>query len=125
MTLVEVLFAIVLLSGVMLAMARFGQSFIRVSRESAVIAGASDLAYGRLEVVRAHRLYRTLATFAATETSATTAARPSMAEAAGFTRVTTVTRDSTATSDVTRVTVTVTSAVLSQPVAKTAVIARF
>lgn len=125
MTLVEVLFAIVLLSGVMLAMAQFGQRFIRVSRESANIAFASDLAYARLELIRAHPTYSGLSGFATTETSATSGARPSMADAPGFTRVTTVQRDSSATRDVTRVTVTVSALVLSAPVAKTAVISRF
>lgn len=127
MTIIEVMFAIVILSGVMLAMSRFGQAFTRATRNAANLAVASDLATARLEVVRGHPVYRTLvSTFDGTsETSADAGANPSMQGHPGFTRTTTVTRTTGATTDHVTVTVTVTAAVLTAPVTKTAVIAAF
>ena len=62
MTIIEVMFAIVILSGVMLAMSRFGQAFTRATRNAANLAMASDLAAARIEVIRAHGTYATIAT---------------------------------------------------------------
>lgn len=126
MTIIEVMFAIVILAGVMLAMSRFGQAFTRAARDAANIAVASDLATARLEVVRAHGTYATLAsTFNGTTETAGGAANPPMTGHDGYTRTTAVTRTLTDTTDFTTVTVTVTAAVLSRPLQKTAVIAAF
>ena len=60
MTIIEVLFAVVILSGVMLALSRFGQGFARANRNAAYLTTASDLATARLEAARAHGNYATL-----------------------------------------------------------------
>lgn len=127
MTLIEVMFAIVILSGVMLALSRFGSEFARASRDGAYIASASDLAAARIEVIRSHPDYATLiSTFnGTTETSATTTARPSMAGFDGFTRETSVVASSDNARDYVTATVTVTSAQLRNPVRQSVVISVF
>ena len=124
MTIIEVVFAILILSGVTLAMASFGQSFSRASNSAGWFALASDLATGRLEAIRAEPSYSALATYAGTETSATTTALPAMTHAPGFTRVTAVQRDSTSGHDWTRVTVTVSATQLATPVTKSMTVAK-
>lgn len=121
MTIIEVMFAIVILAGVMLALSRFGQGFTRATRTAATLSLASDLAMARLEVIRAHPVYAQLDGFAATEVGGDAGAYPSMAGYEGFTRTTTVSHS--ADPDFRTVTVTVTSPRLPSPVAKTAVIA--
>ena len=123
MTIVEVVFAILILSGVTLAMVSFGQSFSRASGTARWFALASDLAASRLEVMRAEPNYGALAGYAGTETSATTTALPSMVHAPGFTRVTAVRRDSTSGHDFVRVTVTVSAPQLTTPVTKSMTVA--
>lgn len=125
MTIIEVLFAIVILSGVMLSLARFGQAFTRATADAATLATASDLAVARIEAVKAHGDYATLvATFDdATETAADATADPSMAGHEGFVRTTQLVRTQTDTTDYVTVTVTVTSPSLASPVAKTVLIA--
>jgi Tfp pilus assembly protein PilV len=127
MTIIEVLFAIVILSGVMLSLSRFGQSFTRASRDAAHLAVASDLAAARLEAIRGHPVFATIrATFnGAVETSATGGAVPAMTGYDGYRRTTAITVDSSATVHVLRVTVTVTAPGLSRAVAKTVVISAF
>lgn len=127
MTIIEVMFAIVILSGVMLALSRFGQSFTRAARNAAYLTIASDLATARIEVVRAHPVFGTIvATFDnTTETSATAGANPSMTGFEGYTRLTRATRTVTDSTDFVTVSVTVTSAELAKPVAKTTIIAAF
>jgi Tfp pilus assembly protein PilV len=88
MTIIEVMFAVVILSGVMLALSRFGQAFTRATREAAVVGIASDLATARLEVIRAYPTYDSLGTFVETEDEST--AYPPMGEFGGFTRSTAV-----------------------------------
>ncbi len=88
MTIIEVMFAVVIMSGVMLALSRFGQAFSRATREAAVVGIASDLATARLEVIRAYANFDSLGRFAQTETDAT--AYPPM-PTTGFSRVTAVT----------------------------------
>lgn len=87
MTIIEVMFAVVIMSGVMLALSRFGQAFTRATREAAVVGIASDLATARLEVIRAYPSYDSLGTFVETETDSTS--YPAMPET-GFTRSTAV-----------------------------------
>lgn len=125
MTIIEVLFAIVILSGVMLSLSRFGQGFARASRNSAYLTIASDLAAGRLEAARAHASYATLvSTFHnTTETAATQTANPSMVGYAGYTRTTKAVSTVTDSTEFVTVTVTVTTPNLSTPVSKTVVIA--
>ncbi len=124
MTIIEVLFAIVILSGVMLALSRFGQEFSRATRNAANLAIASDLAALRIEAVRGHASYATLATTfnGSTETSAA-AANPSMIGYDGYTRATKAVRTQNDSLDYVTVTVTVTASVLKVPMTKTAVIA--
>lgn len=127
MTIIEVLFAIVILSGVMLALSRFGQGFQRATRNAANLAVASDLATARLEVVRAHPDYASLvATFnGTTETSASTDANPPMFGYDGFSRETKVSATSTDSTEFVTVTVTVTAPVLTRPMRKSLVIGAF
>lgn len=127
MTIIEVMFAVVILSGVMLALSRFGQAFSRANRDAATLMTASDLATARADLVRGFGNYAGLAAAfdGEVETSATVTANPSMAGYDGFTRTTQVLRFASDTADVTSVTVTVTSALLSTPVRKTVVIAAF
>ena len=127
MTIIEVLFAVVILSGVMLALSRFGQGFARANRNSAYLTIASDLATARLEAVRAHGTYSTIvSTFNnTTETSATVGANPSMTGYAGYTRTTKATATVNDSLDYVTVTVTVTSANLSSPMTKTTVIGAY
>ena len=126
MTIIEVLFAIVILSGVMLSLARFGQSFTKATRNAANLAIASDLAMARLEVIRGHTDYGTIVSTydGASETSGG-ASNPSMTGYDGYTRSTAATRTTTDTTDFVTVTVTVNASVLTSPIAKTLVIAAF
>ena len=126
MTIIEVMFAIVILSGVMLAMSRFGQSFTRATSNAANLAIASDLATARLQLARGHPTYSTIvSTFNGTTETSGGAANPSMAGFVGYTRTTGATRTQNDSTDYVTVTVTVNAAVLKAPVAKTAVIAAF
>lgn len=124
MTIIEVLFAIVILSGVMLSLSRFGQGFARASRNAAYLTIASDLATGRLEAARAHVDYTTLvSTFHNTvENSATVGANPSMAGYDGYSRSTKAVATVTDSTSYVTVTVTVTSPDISTPVSKTVII---
>jgi type II secretory pathway pseudopilin PulG len=126
MTLIEVLFAIVILSGVMLALARFGASFSKATNNAAELTIASDLAAARIEVVKAHGVYATLvSTFNNTTETSETSANPSMAGYAGYTRTTAVAFVQNDSLDYAVVTVTVTADVLNSPMTKTVAIASF
>lgn len=92
MSLIEVIFAIVILSGVLLAMTRFGDRFVKSSGQARWVAIASDLAGARLEFIRAWDDRTALATeFQGLEVSAQGTPRPTMSHAPGFSRLTTVT----------------------------------
>ena len=123
MSLIEVVFAIVILLTVLLAMTQFGRQFVKAEGQARWVALASDLATARLELIRAHDDYRTVSRYAGTETSASATAQPTMAHAPGFSRTTAVTRDSTATKDQTRVTVTVFGGGLATPLVKSIILA--
>lgn len=126
MTIIEVLFAIVILSGVMLSLSRFGQSFTKAARNAANLAIASDLAMSRLEVIRGHADYTTLvSTYDGASETAGGTSNPSMTGYDGYTRSTAAVRTATDTTDFVTVTVTVSASVLTSPVAKTLVIAAF
>lgn len=126
MTIIEVLFAVMILSGVMLSLSRFGQGFARASRKAANLTVASDLAAARLEAVKGHGTYATLvSTFhGTTETSATAGANPSMDGYEGYSRSTQAVRTLTDTTDFVTVTVTVVApaGMLDSPMRKTVVI---
>jgi type II secretory pathway pseudopilin PulG len=127
MTIIEVLFAIVILSGVMLSLSRFGQAFTRATSNAANLAAASDLAAARIEAIKAHGTYATIvATFDAdVETSADASANPLMTGSDGYVRSTRAVRTVNDTTDFVTVTVTVSATMLSAPVAKTVLIAAF
>ena len=126
MTIIEVMFAIVILSGVMLAMAKFGQSFTRATANAANLAIASDLATARLQVVLGHPTYSTIvSTFNGTSETSAGPANPSMVGQDGYTRTTEATRTQNDSTDYITVTVRVNAAVLKAPLAKTAVLAAF
>jgi Tfp pilus assembly protein PilV len=127
MTLIEVMFAVVILSGVMLALTRFGQAFTRATRDASTLGIASDLATARIEAIRAYPAYDSLSKFAVTETSAT--AYPSLVGYEAFTRQTAVATRQTKVgarliTEYKTVTVTVTSSTLAAPVTKSVDIAK-
>ena len=126
MTIIEVMFAIVILSGVMLAMSRFGQAFTRATRDAANLAVASDLATARLQLVIGHPVYATIvSTYNSTTETSGGASNPSMSGYTGYTRRTAVTRTQNDSTDYVTVTVTLSADVLKRPIAKTALIAAF
>lgn len=127
MTLIEVLFAIVIMSGVMLSLSRFGQGFARAQRTSAYLTVASDLAAARLEAIRAHPSYSSIVSTynGSSETSSTGSANPSMSGYAGYTRTTAAVSTVTDSTRYITVTVTVSSANLTSPVSKTVIIASY
>ncbi len=126
MTIIEVMFAIVILSGVMLAMSRFGQAFTRATRDAANLAVASDLATARLQLVIGHPVYTTIvSTYNSTTETSGGASNPSMSGYTGYTRRTAVTRTQNDSTDYVTVTVTLSADVLKRPIAKTALIAAF
>lgn len=126
MTIIEVMFAIVILSGVMLQLSRFGQGFTKAARNSANLAVASDLAAARVEAIRSHGTYSTIkSTFDGEETSETVGANPSMSGYDGYTRTTKAVFTQNDTLDFVTVTVTVTASVLTSPLTKSVVIGTF
>jgi prepilin-type N-terminal cleavage/methylation domain-containing protein len=60
MTLIEVMIAIVIMSGAMLGLANFGRKFQHTATTTALTSLASDLATLRIEQVKAWRVYSTL-----------------------------------------------------------------
>ena len=126
MTLIEVMIAIVILSGAMLGLARFGGKFEHTTATAADMSLASDLATARIEQVKAFRVYSTLvATY--NNITETYVGDPVFN---GFTRVTKATRcngcaPNPPANDYTTVTVTVSGRSLVAPIAKTTIIAIF
>ncbi len=129
MTLIEVILAVVILSGAMLGLANFGRKFQHQTSDSANQTLASDLATQRLEEIKGYRVYSTLvATFNGASEAFTTDSTYH-----GFTRVTAAVRTQVAAgatasppgNDYITVTVTVTGNVIPAPIKKTTVIALF
>jgi prepilin-type N-terminal cleavage/methylation domain-containing protein len=124
MTLIEVMIAIVMLSGAMLSLARFGGKFEHTTATASDMSLASDLAVARIEQIKAYRIYTSLvATY--NNTTETFVGDPVFN---GFTRTTKVTRCAgcpTATNDYITVTATVSGRSLTAPIAKTTIIALF
>jgi Tfp pilus assembly protein PilV len=123
MTLVEVILAIVILSGTMLGLGNFARKFQNANSGSSSKTLASDLATQRIADITNYRPYSSLvANYDGTTESYTTGLYK------GFTRTTTATRCSgcpTATNDYITVTVSVTGNDLTAAVTKTVVIAAF
>jgi prepilin-type N-terminal cleavage/methylation domain-containing protein len=123
MTLVEVILAIVILSGTMLGLGNFARKFQNANTGSTSKALASDLATQRITEVVTYRPYGSIvATYDGTSEEITTGAYK------GFTRTTTAVRCAscpTATDDYVTVTVSVTGNDLTVAVKKTVIIAAF
>ena len=117
MTLMEVMVAMVILTGALLGMGKFITNFSHSTADGALSSTASDLVLDRIEFVKASTPYANLTTYIATE-----GAIPNYP---GFTRQTQVLRTNNATTDYTAVTVTVTHPSLSRPVKKTTIIGAF
>lgn len=128
MTLIEVIIAVMILSGVLIGLSNFTRQFQHLSTNQSALATASELATSRLEYVAQHRPYSTLvATFDGTsETSTSTTARPLMTGYPGYTRATSAVRTGpSTTADYVTVTVTVTNTATSTSVKKSLVISAF
>ncbi len=128
MTLIEVIIAVMILSGVLIGLSNFTRRFQKLSNNHDALAIASELATARLEAVQLYRTYSTLvSTFDGTsETSATSSANPPMTQYPGYTRTTSAVRTGPTTSaDYVTVTVTVTQTATSTTVRKSLVIAAF
>ncbi|MFI5232549.1 MAG: prepilin-type N-terminal cleavage/methylation domain-containing protein [Gemmatimonadales bacterium] len=123
MTLIEVMIAIVILSGAMIGLAKFGGNFEHITATSADMSLASDLATLRIEQVKAYRVYSTLvATF--NNTTQTYSTDPYK----GFSVRTVAARCAgcpTASNDYITITATVSGRSLVSPIAKTTIIAVF
>jgi prepilin-type N-terminal cleavage/methylation domain-containing protein len=124
MTLIEVMIAIVILSGAMLGLAKFGGQFEHTTATAGDMSLASDLATARVEQVKTYRVYASIvATYNnTTDTYATDAVYR------GFSRLTKATRCAscpTASNDYITVTVTVSGRSLVSPISKTTIIAVF
>jgi Tfp pilus assembly protein PilV len=123
MTLVEVILAIVILSGTMLGLGNFARKFQNSNTGSTTKTLASDLAMQRIADVTTYRPYSTIVSnYNGTSESYTTGLYK------GLTRTTTATRCAscpTATDDYVTVTVSVTGNDLTAAVTKTVIIAAF
>ena len=124
MTLIEVILAVVILSGAMLGLANFTRKFQHSTSDSTTQTLASDLATQRLEEIKGWRIYSTLVSNynGASESFATDPVYK------GFTRTTAAVRCSgcpTTTNDYVTITITVTGNTLATPMKKTTIIAAF
>ena len=117
MTILEVLMALVILTGALLGMGKFITNFAHTSSTGAIASTAADLVQDRLEYVKTTAPYSALATYATIESA--------IPGHPGFTRETDVVRTNMAQTDYTTVTVTVTHASLTNPVSKTTIIGAF
>lgn len=117
-TLVEVIFAVGMLAGVLLGFAVFTRNFVRASNAATLRAAASDLAVERVEAAKAAPTYAAVDALAGNETSVANAP-------AGYARRTLVARTVKAQFDYKTITVTVTHPALATSVSKTTAIAAF
>jgi prepilin-type N-terminal cleavage/methylation domain-containing protein len=117
MTLIEVMIALVILTGALLGMGKFITSFSHATSDGALSSVASDLVLDRLETIKGSTAYASLDAYAVTETS--------IIGFAGYKRVTQVARTLDATQDYKAITVTVSNPALSTPVKKSTIIAAF
>ena len=124
MTLIEVIFALTILSMAMLGLANFSRLFQHKTAQSSESALAGDRATQRHETIKGTKIYSTIVSTynGTTETFATDPVYK------GFTRTTAAVVCSgcpTATNDYITITVTVTGNSLTTPMKKTTVIAAF
>ena len=117
MTLIEVMIALVILTGALLGMGKFITSFSHATSDGALSSVASDLVLDRLETIKGTTSYTGLDAYAVTETSIT--------GFTGYKRVTQVLRTLDATEDYKAITVTVSNPGLSTAVKKSTIIAAF
>jgi len=117
MTLIEVMIALVILTGALLGMGKFITSFSHATSDGALSSVASDLVLDRLETIKGSTSYATLDGYAVTELAIT--------GFVGYKRVTQVTRTIDGTQDYKAITVTVSNPSLSLPVKKSTIIAAF
>ena len=117
MTLIEVMIALVILTGALLGMGKFITSFSHATSDGALSSVASDLVLDRLETIKGSNSYALLDSYNATELT--------IPGFTGYKRVTQVTRTLNATTDYKAVTVTVSNPGLNTPVKKSTIIAAF
>ena len=120
MTLIEVMIALVILTGALLSLGRYTSQFAKVSSTSAMRLTALQLAGTRIDSIRGVSTYTALDGVAATESN--------IAGFRGYTRTTAVRRVGGGGADLVDykvVTVTVTHPVLTTPVKKTTMIPVF
>ncbi len=121
-SLVEVIVALTLLSGVLLGFAYFAEQATHANQDISARALASDLVVARIEQIKASRPYTAIVTTYNAQTEAWTGTSPN----AGFTRQTFVSRTGpTAQNDFVTVTVVVSGRGLSPAVRRTTSIAAF
>jgi prepilin-type N-terminal cleavage/methylation domain-containing protein len=117
MTLIEVMIALVILTGALLGMGKFITSFSHATSDGALSSVASDLVLDRLETIKGSNSYASLDGYIATELS--------IPGFAGYKRVTQVLRTLDGTQDYKAITVTVSNPGLNSPVKKSTIIAAF
>ena len=117
MTLIEVMIALVILTGALLGMGKFITSFSHATSDGALSSVASDLVLDRLETIKGSTSYAALNAYSTTESAIT--------GFVGYKRVTLVTRTLDGTQDYKAITVTVSNPGLSAPVKKSTIIAAF
>ena len=117
MTLIEVMIALVILTGALLGMGKFITSFSHATSDGALSSVASDLVLDRLETIKGSNSYALLDSYNATELT--------IPGFTGYKRVTQVTRTLNATTDYKAITVTVSNPGLNTPVKKSTIIAAF
>ncbi len=118
MSLIEVMIALVILTGALLGMGRFIGNFAHSSTDGFMLSQAADLCLDRIETIKADGDYTDLeSTYSGTES-----AIPSYP---GFTRVTQILRTVNSTTDYKAVTVTVTNPAMAGSVKKTTIISAF
>ncbi len=124
MTLIEVIVAVVILSGAMLGLANFVRQFQHTTSDTSSQTLASDLATTRLEAIKGDRVYATLVS----NYNGVVETFTSDPVYYGFTRTTTATRCAacpTSTNDYVTVTVAITGNSLPATMKKTTIIAAF
>lgn len=120
-SLVEVIVALTLLTGVLLGFASFAVRLAHTNRDIANISLASDLAVARLEQVKGNRVYATLVTTFNNQTETWASSSPNV----GFTRQTFATRTNNVNNDYTTVTVIVSGRNLTPAIRRTTSIAAY
>lgn len=118
MTLIEVLMALVILTGALLGMGRFITNFSHATSDGTLTSTAADLVLDRLEYLKATRPYSALSSYDDDE-------EDDIPGYPDFTRTTKVLRTNNAQYDYTAVTVTVSHPSLSAPVKKSTIIAAY